>query len=276
MACGCPVAASRAGSLPEVVGDAALSFDHRRGRSPRLAGGARPCGRAERAWARPRRGVHVGHDRPRPRRGLRAGDVLQAAASRVARPSSATSSSKLTSGSRARGAPSTSPTRSWAPPCPGRTTGRCGRARARRARRRRRRRRRALDRARDTRRHDVVPGLVVLHHQPHRADVVAGVAPVAAGREGRRARARPRGRARSPRRHARPSGQEVHGPERRLVDFVEDPAAREHPVPLAVAPRDEVRVGLRDAVRRQRARGHLLVCGDIAAGSPRNLVGSAW
>jgi glycosyltransferase involved in cell wall biosynthesis len=27
MACGCPVAASRAGSLPEVVGDAAVLFD---------------------------------------------------------------------------------------------------------------------------------------------------------------------------------------------------------------------------------------------------------
>ena len=39
---------------------------------------------------------------------------------------------------------------------------------------------------------------------------------------------------------------------------VEDPAAGEHPVPPAVAPGDEVRVRLRDAVGRQRPRGRLL------------------
>ena len=43
MACGCPVAASNAGSLPEVVGDAAVLFDpYDPSRSPPASRGARP------------------------------------------------------------------------------------------------------------------------------------------------------------------------------------------------------------------------------------------
>ena len=113
------------------------------------------------------------------------------------------------------------------------------------------------DGVRHARRDDVVAWLVVLQHEPHRAHVVPGVAPVTARREvaehelsleaegdrGRRARDLPR--------------QEVDRPQRRLV-VVEDPAAGEHPVAAAVARGDEVGVGLRDAVRRQRARRRLL------------------
>ena len=102
-------------------------------------------------------------------------------------------------------------------------------------------------------RDDVVARLVVLEHQPHRADVVARVAPVAARgevAEHELVLEAERDRGRRPR-HL--PGEEVDRPERRLV-VVEDPAAREHAVAPPVARGDEVRVGLGDAVRRQRAR----------------------
>ena len=56
MACGCPVAASRAGSLPEVVGDAAVLFDPHdpAAIAAGILRGARPCRRALGARAGPR------------------------------------------------------------------------------------------------------------------------------------------------------------------------------------------------------------------------------
>ena len=113
----------------------------------------------------------------------------------------------------------------------------------------------------------------MLEHQPHRAHVVARVAPVAPGgqvAEHELVLEPERDRGGGARDLAR---QEVDRPQRRLV-VVEDPAAREHPVALAVARGDEVGVRLRDAVRRERARRGLLglrrlarLAEDLAGGS---------
>ena len=97
------------------------------------------------------------------------------------------------------------------------------------------------------------PRLVVLEHEPHRADVVAWHSPSPVAPRGRRARAPSRGRARSLRRRARPCA----GGSRRAAAATRGcrgSRRREHAVPLAVAADDEVGVRLRDAVRRQRAR----------------------
>ena len=72
MACGCPVACSNAGALPEVVGDAALLFDPRRPERDRRCG-ARPARRAGgvgRARPGARSAILVGRDGPRHRCGL--------------------------------------------------------------------------------------------------------------------------------------------------------------------------------------------------------------
>ena len=161
--------------------------------------------------------------------------------------------------SRGRAGPSTRRRRGrGARRCRGRATDRCARGRASRATRRRKRRATSSStECDDARRDDVVAGLVVLEHEPHRAHVVAGVPPVRPRREVAEHELRleaERDRGRRPCDLAR---EEVDGPERRLV-VVEDPAGREHAVPLAVAAGDEVGVGLRDAVRRQRARRGLL------------------
>ena len=106
-------------------------------------------------------------------------------------------------------------------------------------------------------RDDEVAWLFGLEHQPHRTNVVAGKAPVAAGGEvsddhlgGVAERDGGGG-----------SGDltwdELQRAERGLV-VVEDPARHEHPVALAVAPGDEVGVRLRDAVRGQRSKRRVL------------------
>ena len=120
-----------------------------------------------------------------------------------------------------------------------------------------------LDRVRHARRDDVVARLVVLEHQPHRAHVVARIAPVAAGGEVPEDELAFQAERDRRRRAGDLPGEEVDGPERRLV-VVEDPAAREHPVAAAIGRRDEVRVRLRDAVGRHGARWRLLGLGRLA------------
>jgi hypothetical protein len=108
-----------------------------------------------------------------------------------------------------------------------------------------------------SRRDDVVVGLVLLHHQPHRAHVVARIAPVACRIEitqqelvfetecDRRSPVRDLPR------------QELQGAARGLV-VVEDAGARVEPVSVAVRARAEVRIRLRDSVRRHRRERRLL------------------
>ena len=102
-----------------------------------------------------------------------------------------------------------------------------------------------------------VARLVLLDHRPHRAHVVARVAPVTprverAERHVRlEAEAHGRGRVRDL------AGDELERAPRRLV-VVEDPGGRVEPVAPPVAQRDEVRVGLRHAVRRDRPKRRLL------------------
>ena len=90
MACGCPVAASRAGSLPEVCGDAAVLFDPD---DPKAiaAGVLEALDRAEELrWPRadPRRALHLAGERRGARAGLRGGrltnEVRDRAGSRLA------------------------------------------------------------------------------------------------------------------------------------------------------------------------------------------------
>ena len=75
MASGCPVAASRAGSLPEICGDAAVLFDAHDARvdRSRCARSARSRRRAARARPRPGQVIHLGGLRHRPRTRLQAG-----------------------------------------------------------------------------------------------------------------------------------------------------------------------------------------------------------
>ena len=120
----------------------------------------------------------------------------------------------------------------------------------------------------------VVVRLVLLEHQPHRAHGVAGVAPVALRVEvaepqvGHEAELDPGGRVRDLAR------QELERAARRLV-VVEDPRRGVQAVAAAVAARDEVRVRLRDAVRRQRRSGVVSVCG-VSTGSPKISDDEAW
>ena len=114
-----------------------------------------------------------------------------------------------------------------------------------------------LDRVGDAGRDHVVVGLVLLQHQPHRADVVAGEAPVATGVEVAEEQSlvepeRDPGRAV---RHL--AGQEVERAPRRLV-VVEDAGRRVEPVPAPVRADDEERVRLRRPVRGQRRDGRVL------------------
>ena len=102
----------------------------------------------------------------------------------------------------------------------------------------------------------VVTRLVLLEHQPHRAHVVAGEAPVAPGVEiaepelPLEAQLDPGGGIRDL------ACDEVERPPRRLV-VVEDPGGRMHAVPRPVAAGDEVPVCLRDAIRGQGGKGRL-------------------
>ena len=111
-------------------------------------------------------------------------------------------------------------------------------------------------------RDDVVVRLVLLQHEPHRAHVVPGVAPVAPGVEvaerhvALEAEADRGGRVRHLARH------EVERAPRGLV-VVEDPGRGVQPVAAAVAPRDEVRVRLGHAVRSHRRKRRLLVLGHL-------------
>ena len=122
MACGCPVAASNAGSLPEVVGDAAVLFDPHDPAA--IAAGivealerSRGARRARAALAQAR--LHVGRDRARPRRRLRAGD-RRLKPREVGLDHQLRSCSKDTSGSQpsTRRAFDASPTRSWSSAAP--------------------------------------------------------------------------------------------------------------------------------------------------------------
>src|SRR5439155_22095142 len=77
----------------------------------------------------------------------------------------------------------------------------------------------------DPGRDDVVAGLLALHHEPHRADVIPGIAPVAPRAE-LAEHELPLETERDRRRRARNLARnEVERPPRRLV-VVEDPAAR--------------------------------------------------
>ncbi len=114
-----------------------------------------------------------------------------------------------------------------------------------------------------TRRHDVVVRRVLLQHQPHRPDVVGGVAPVALGVEiaQRQLVVELVGDARHPVGHL--ARDELEAAARGLV--VEQDARRGvQPVALAVVDGDPVAVDLRHAVgaarveRRRLALGHLL------------------
>ena len=103
----------------------------------------------------------------------------------------------------------------------------------------------------------VVVGLVLLQHQPHRAHVVAGEAPVALRVEVAQAQL-----AREPELDARHAvgdlaRHELEAAPRRLV-VEEDAADRVHAVALAVVDRDPVAVGLRDAVGAARVERRLL------------------
>ena len=167
------------------------------------------AGRAERARAATGRAVHVGRDGPRPRRGLRRrvrpdGRAARARRRRAARRARDEVDARLPAEALAR---------------PRRVAdevvelGRAAPQRAGRCATWSRQSSPTCANARSTSsshrvalagRDDVVGRLVLLQHQPHRADVVAGVAPVAPGVEIAERRAPARARARSPRRRARP------------------------------------------------------------------------
>src|SRR5581483_5184413 len=104
------------------------------------------------------------------------------------------------------------------------------------------------DTVRDAARDDVVVRLLLLQHQPHRADVVAGVAPVAARLEVAEPELSFEPEADRGGGAADLARDEVERPARGLV-VVEDPGAGVEAVLAAVAARDPVRVRLRDPVR---------------------------
>ena len=108
-----------------------------------------------------------------------------------------------------------------------------------------------MDRVARSGRDHVVVGLGLLQHQPHRLHVVARVPPVP-----RRVEIAERHLPVEPELDARGGvghlpRHEVERTPRRLV-VVEDPGGRVEAVANAVAPRDEVAVRLRNAVRRER------------------------
>ena len=110
---------------------------------------------------------------------------------------------------------------------------------------------------------DVVLRPVLLQHQPHRPDVVAGEAPVAAGVE-----VAERQRVGQPPLDARGAAGDLAGDElqpapRRLV-VEEDAGDREQPVALAVVDRDVMREDLGDAVGAARIEGRRLGLGRLA------------
>src|SRR5712691_2596285 len=108
----------------------------------------------------------------------------------------------------------------------------------------------------------VIVRVLLLEHEPHGLDVVAGVAPVAPGLEV----AEPQLRletaldARHPVGHL--AGDELEAAPRRLV-VEQDPAAGEEVVALAIVHRDGVAVHLGDAVRAARVKGRVLVLGRL-------------
>ena len=122
----------------------------------------------------------------------------------------------------------------------------------------------AADGVRLAGRDHVVVRLVLLQHQPHRAHVVAGEAPVALRVEV--AEAKLGGRAELDARHAVGdlARHELQAAPRRLV-VEEDARDGEHVVALAVVHRDEVAVGLGDAVRAARVERRLLALRHLAA-----------
>ena len=87
MACGCPVAVSTAGSLPEVCGDAARYFDplSGRGHCGSDRDGARESRPARQEGPGARGGVHVGRDGPATRGRLSRGDLSRADVERAGR-----------------------------------------------------------------------------------------------------------------------------------------------------------------------------------------------
>ena len=121
---------------------------------------------------------------------------------------------------------------------------------------------------------DVVVRLRRLEHHVHRADVVAGVAPVAFGVEVAEqelvllAELDARGRLRDLARH------ELRPAARRLV-VEEDAAAGEDAVALAVVDGDVVPVHLRDAVRAARPEGVSSFCG-VCVTRPNISLLDAW
>ena len=106
----------------------------------------------------------------------------------------------------------------------------------------------------------VVAGLRLLHHQPHRLDVVAGEAPVALGVEVAHRDVLLETELDPGDGHAHLAGHELGSAARRLV-VEEDPGRRVHAVGLAVVDRHVVAVDLRHAVRRARPEQRGLVLG---------------
>src|SRR5947207_8265393 len=110
---------------------------------------------------------------------------------------------------------------------------------------------------------DVVAGLVLLQHQPHRLHVVAGIPPVATGIEIAQdellleaQRDRRRSLSNLPR-------EKLERPARRLV-VVQDPGAGEQAIAMSIRAHAEVRVRLGNAVRRQRRKRRLLRLWNVA------------
>ncbi len=107
------------------------------------------------------------------------------------------------------------------------------------------------------RRDHVVVGLVLLEHEPHRLDVVAGVAPVALRVEVAEVELLLHAQLDAPDGAGDLAGDECLAAAGRFV-VEEDAAAGVHVVRLAVVDRRPVREDLRDAVRRARVEGRLL------------------
>ena len=107
-------------------------------------------------------------------------------------------------------------------------------------------------------RDDVVVWLGLLEHEPHRLDVIGGVTPVAAGLEVAQRHLALEAEADRSRSVGHLPRHEVEWTPRGLV-VVEDPGGRVQPVLPAIAPGDEVRIRLRDAVRRDGREWRVLV-----------------
>mmetsp|Transcript_10309 Transcript_10309/g.32597 ORF Transcript_10309/g.32597 Transcript_10309/m.32597 type:complete len:337 (-) Transcript_10309:231-1241(-) len=114
----------------------------------------------------------------------------------------------------------------------------------------------------NSRRHDVVVRLVLLHHHPHHLDVVAGVAPVALCVNVAHVQCLLQPLVDPGHGASDLSGDEGGTAPRGLV-VEQDPVARVHPVRLAVVDHDPVRVQLGRGVRRARVEGRRLALGHL-------------